>query len=124
MENRLIKLLQHFADGTYSSNGHFVDNTQVDDVADFLIANGIIVPPCKVGDSAYHLTSIDTVEELELAEIFDGKVCSVSKDEKTLWIFARYDNGLNYWYAESDIGKRLFFTKEQAEKALAEREGK
>lgn len=84
----------------------------------------LIELPCKVGDKAYHLTSIDTLEELELAEIFDGEVCSISKDEKTLWIFAHYDNGLNFWYAERDIGRRLFFTKEEAEKALAERSGK
>lgn len=76
--------------------------------------------PCKVGDSAYHLTSVDTLEELEVAEIFDGKVCSISKDEKTLWIFCHYDNGLNFWYTEMDIGRKLFLTKEEAEAKLKE----
>ena len=55
MRDRLIKLLQEFADGTYSSNGYIVDNTQVDDVADHLLANGVIVPPCKVGTTLYFL---------------------------------------------------------------------
>ena len=89
-----------------------------------LLSNGVIVPPCKVGDKAYHLTSVDTLEELDLAEIFEGKVCSISKDEKTLWIFVRYDNGLNFWYTERDIGRNLFLTKEEALKALKERSEK
>ena len=91
-------------------------------IADHLLANGVIVPPCKVGDKAYHLTNTDTLEEFGISEIFEGKVCSISKEEETLWIFARYDNGLNFWYTEKDIGKNLFLTKEEAEKAL-ERSG-
>lgn len=87
-------------------------------IADFLLANGVIVLPCKVGDKVYHLASIDTLDELNVVEIFEGKVCSISKEEKTLWFFCRYDNGLNFWYTERDIGKKVFFTKEEAEQAL------
>lgn len=87
-------------------------------IADYLINSGVIVPPCKVGDKAYHLTGIDTREELDLTDVFEGKVCSISKQEDTLWIFCRYNNGLTYWYTESDIGRKLFLTKEEAEKAL------
>lgn len=87
-------------------------------LADRFLKNGGIMPPCKVGDVAYHLTSNDTFEELNVAEIFEGKVCSISKDEKNLWIFCRYDNGLNFWYTEKDIGEKLFFVREEAEQAL------
>jgi hypothetical protein len=95
-----------------------VDPAEV--VADYLLDNGVIVPPCKVGDKAYHLTSVDTLDELNVAEIFEGKVSSVSIEDK-VWIFCRYDNGLNFWYTESDFGKTVFLTREEAEKALAER---
>lgn len=88
------------------------------DIADHLLAEGVIVPPCKVGDKAYHITGIDTREDLDLTDIFEGKVTSISKDGKALWIYARYDNGLTYWYEETDIGRRLFLTREEAEKAL------
>jgi hypothetical protein len=109
MKERLKELLR----------GKSIDQeVDVEYVADFLLSEGVIVPPCKVGDKAYHLTNL---EELELAEIFEGKVCSISKEEKSLWIYARYDNGLNYWYTEREIGRNLFFTREEAEKALAER---
>ena len=83
--------------------------------------NGVIVPPCKVGDKAYHLTGIDTREELDLTDVFEGKVCSISKQEDALWIYCRYNNGLTYWYTESDIGRKLFLAKWEVEKALAER---
>lgn len=79
--------------------------------------------PCRVGQKAYHLTSADTLEELEVAEIFEGKVCSFSKDEKGLWIFCRYDNGLNFWYVERDVGRKLFFDRAEAEAKLREMEG-
>ncbi len=112
MRDRLIELIE--------SARYWGANTS-SEIADKLISEGVIVPPCKVGDKAYHLTNIDTLEELELAEIFEGKVCSISKEEKSLWIYARYDNGLNFWYTEREFGRNLFFTREDAEKALAER---
>ena len=74
-------------------------------LADRLLAEGVIVPPCKVGDVVYHLTGIDTRKELDLTDIFEGKVCSISKQEDGLWIYCRYNCGLTYWYNESDIGK-------------------
>lgn len=92
-------------------------------LADHLLAEGVIVPPCKVGDKAYHLTGIDTRKELDLTDIFEGKVCSISKQEDGLWIFCRYNNGLTYWYKESDIGRKLFLTREEAERALKEAQG-
>lgn len=93
----------------------------VDAIVDRLLAAGVIVPPCKVGDTVYHLTGEEVFDVLNCAEIYDGKVFSVSKDEDGLWLYCKYDNGLNYWYAERDIGKLLFLTREEAEKALAER---
>lgn len=74
--------------------------------------------PCKVGDITYHLISIETYDGLNVAAIHKGKVCSISKDEKTLCIFGRYDNGLRFWCTEKDIGEKLFFVCEEAEQAL------
>lgn len=76
--------------------------------------------PCKVGDMAYHLTSANTLEELGVAEIFDGEVISISKEKDGLWIYCHYNNGLNFWYSKREIGRKLFFTREEAEKRLKE----
>ena len=113
MRDRLIELLR--------KSGASFEYALPEEIADHLLANGVIVPPCKVGDTAYHLTGAETRRELDLTDIFEGKVGSISKQEDCIWIFCRYNNGLTYWYKESDIGKKLFLTKWQAEKALAER---
>lgn len=120
MRDRLIELLQHFADGTYSSNGHFVDNTQVDDVADFLIANGVIVPPCKVGDTVYFLPQ---------KEILEATVTNIEVNYYTnpqMWLTIEYClYHRNHYKTRIDLmlGKVVFLTREEAEKAFAERSG-
>ena len=118
MRERLIELMQQ----AYEKNINLL-NFEKMILADYLLENGVIVPPCKVGDKAYHLTGIETRKELDLTDIFEGKVCSISKQEEAIWIFCRYNNGLTYWYKESDIGRKLFLTQSEAEKALLERRG-
>ena len=81
------------------------------DLEDKIEQGKILELPCKVEQKAYHLTSADTLEELEVAEIFEGKVCSFSKDEKGLWIFCHYDNGLNFWYTEEMLAGNCFLTE-------------
>jgi hypothetical protein len=123
MRDRLVELIKKaYSQGLKTAFESEENNKSIDEyVADYFLSEGVIVPPCKVGDKAYHLTGIDTRKELDLTDIFEGKVCSISKQEDGLWIFCRYNNGLTYWYKESDIGRKLFFTREQAEKAIAER---
>jgi hypothetical protein len=94
-------------------------------IADHLLSNGVIVPPCKVGDRAYYLTTEDTEKELNVTDIFCGYVQSLAFDGYQVWIAVKYINGLYYHHRQQDVGKSLFFTKEEAEKALKERsEGK
>ena len=109
-----------------NDNEMFLSGDAVDRLCEFedKIEQGKIVElPCAVGSEAYHLTSADTLDELGVGEIFNGNVCSFSKDEKGLWIFCRYDNGLSFWYTERDIGRILFFDRSVAEAKLREMEG-
>ena len=74
--------------------------------ADYLLENDVIVPPVKFGDTVYHLGYSFKVEEIEILQ--DG-------------VFYRCGNaGTDDYMAfcGSDIGKTVFLTKEQAEKAL------
>jgi len=89
--------------------------------ADHLLAKGVIVPPCKVGDTVYYLTTVDTEKELNVAEIFCGTAISVSVDKGNTWVSAKYKNGLYYCHKSKDFGKTVFLSKEDAEKALKER---
>lgn len=90
-------------------------------LADRLLAAGCILPPCKVGDRAYYLTSVDTEKELGVTDIFCGTVQSLAFDGKNIWIAVKYTNGLYYHHKAQDIGRDVFLSPEEAERALAER---
>lgn len=104
---RLIELLQEYTD---NNNGGGSNHGR----ADHLLANGVIVPPCKVGDTVYScLGKAYQVTKMDI------KICS-----KHITFLLK--SGLNGELIcdDSDFGKTVFRTKEEAEKALAEREQK
>ena len=83
-------------------------------VADYLLENGVIVPPCKVGDTVYY-------PSFNVGMVFEYKVISIKLNSKGLYVVL--DNRLRneqMTHRASQIGKTVFLTREQAEKALAE----
>ena len=88
----------------YEKNAHFVFYFTEDEaakVADNLLENGVSVPSCKVGDTVYQLDSVGDIYKSEVTQvIYNTK--GVAFDERA-------------------IGKFVFLTREEAEKALAER---
>lgn len=116
---RLIELLQGAKD-KYINLLDFEKNL----IAKHLLENGVIVPPCKVGDTVWWVTtSIDENCE-ENPDIEIGKVASFSIQPEGLWAYCRYESGLTFWHLVADyFGKTVFLTKEEAEQALAERGG-
>lgn len=87
-----------------------------DYVAEYLTANGVIVPPCKVGDVVYALLyDVYPVKRLFVSE---EVVTDVSK--KGFWLSACYpaedDHGIFCKWEE--IGTEIFLSREEAEKAV------
>ena len=78
----------------------------MNEIADHLLANGVIVPPCKVGDTVWEIDADNPFEE-EL-HIMESKV-------------ERFYVGTSRNLHLIDC-KTVFLTKEDAEKALKERE--
>ena len=113
MRDRLIELL--------NKSGASFERALPEEIADYLLAEGVIVPPCKVGQTVYYLTSIDTEKELNVSEIFRGTVQALGFDGNDIWLSAKYTNGLFYYHKGVDFGKTVFLTREEAERALAER---
>lgn len=72
--------------------------------------------PCKVGDIIYEPTNRDTINEY--------RVTGIKKGMFSLWIEWELEEGFIYQsiygVEVGDIGKTVFLTKEEAEKALAE----
>lgn len=91
-------------------------------VADYLLACGVVVPPCKVGDTVYHLKNIykgkrriGTVIELLVVDSF------VIGDLGRVLVNV-CDNSENEWfyYDSADFGKTIFLTRKEADRALKE----
>lgn len=88
--------------------------------ADHLLAAGVIVPPCKVGDKTYLL-----LEKVKGGyDIVVSKCVEISENENGKW-FSMYfdcvDIGNSIEFQSEDFGKTVFLTREEAERALAKR---
>ena len=86
------------------------------DIADHLLSNGVIVPPCKVGDTVYRLAHNVDKTEWKVADFWEVIKIEIYEDETGI-----IDDSDNY-FSNEDIGKTIFLTKEEAEQALKERE--
>jgi hypothetical protein len=115
MRDRLIEILSK---PIYPKVG--VDLAEV--VADYLLANCVIVPPCKVGDAVYKVHyPLKSICEYTVKAIY------FTEDKKYypkphIIVHHEFSRGrlrLNF----TEIGKTVFLTREEAEKALAERSG-
>ena len=120
MRDRLIELLQNFADGTVTGNGTIVDGTKVDDVADHLLANGVIVPPCKVGDTLYVISHMKDKKVLPFINEYEATYIQVGK--RKCKVYHEVD-GYIKMFLQNDFGKTVFLTREEAEQALKGGEG-
>lgn len=92
-----------------------------EDVADYLLKNGVIAPPCKIGDKIWLVFS-----PKHPANPADKGKWFMIEDGVQRIIFGAKGLSIETWNVgtipEKEINKQLFFTKEEAEKALAEKE--
>ena len=88
--------------------------------ADYLIANGVIVPPCKVGETVY-LLKFNTVIMCKVETIY----CGVGIYLRLKPCYQPYVGNRSIYYkvAASRFGKTVFSSADEAERALKEREG-
>lgn len=112
MRERLIELLNKKYDHFCDQCGVNKDSRYTESLADYLLANGVIVPPCKVGDTVYSnvLGEIEgfVVVSMELAYMAKGFVGEFVSNNGTYPMLFKFEN----------IGKTVFLTKEEAERAL------
>ena len=128
MRDRLIELMEQGVHKTPCEYDEDCDCTGIkcdacvrDSIADHLLANGVIVPPVRVGGKVYKI-SRNKVKECEV--VFVG----ISADAKCSHFnfVENYADGTfykSYSMVFDVIGKTVFLTKEEAEAKLKEREG-
>ena len=104
---RLIRLMQEAS----QNKSDYAGNIGLGQIADYLLEHGVIVPPCKVGDTVYSIDKkvLDSHwdEHMYIVDKWsEYKVCEIPFS-LTLW-----EHG---W-------KDIFLNREEAERALKERE--
>ena len=119
MRDRLIDLIRqsHCVDVWDYWNDDFKQPNPIEALADHLIANGVILPPCKVGDKVY---LIPCYNGNPLGIVQEDKVQMIGITSRGVHIKARNHHDHNKMYM---LGKTVFLTKEQAEQKLKEMRG-
>lgn len=129
-KERLVELLNKFKyDCLLSCKDGFItvkkdcDTCVVEQLADYLLANGVIVPPVKVGDRVYMVIHDKrTKKPLECNVI--GFWYTNHEDCCTIhlsrYVDGKFDSTFSVRY--TDVGKTVFLTREEAEKELEKRD--
>ena len=90
----------------------------IEDCADRLLAKGVIVPPCKVGDKVYEVISRGNfIKPLSVVGFHLGKFPDLRGHKRKEYLVCYSDYSLTHVDIDK-IGKTVFLTKEEAEKAL------
>lgn len=82
--------------------------TEAEALADYLIANGVILPPCEVGDEVYKING-NHIEKIKIARFVISSFGINAEDLRSIQVV-----NIN------DFGKTVFLTKDQAEQKLKE----
>ena len=115
MKDKLIEKLNSFPTWLDTTLKERWMPEAVERLAKHLLGQGVLVPPCNVGDTmwwiagcTYRPHSVE-VTKLEYTKSYGFDICVCTR------------NDTRYNFNETDIGKIVFHTREEAEQALAER---
>lgn len=119
---RLVELLKEVVAIQRSSFGP--DDPSYETVAGYLLANGVIVPPCKIGDTVW-------VANLTRQQVFPNKVHGIylageSKYSNTMRLEYTNQFGEKSYrkFKWAQFGKNVFLTEEEALAACAAKNNK
>jgi hypothetical protein len=114
---RLIELLRETFEYTRGVCIDFDEAVEIN--ADHLLSNGVIVPPCKVGDTVYEV-------QLYRERIQAYKVVTIKYNGHFWYMVWMLKDGKGVYgnldgFVDSQLGKTVFLTKEEAEAELRKR---
>lgn len=114
MRDRLIELInqiQDYGEKETDFTTHWKSNERL---ADYLLENGVIIPPVKVGDTMYF-------DGGHFASRFAGEIMERRVDVVLTEVWATFRGDVDLSFDFEDFGKRVFLTREEAEQAITER---
>lgn len=93
----------------------------IGDIAQFLIDNGVIAPPCEIGDKIYYADRIlGRAVEFKVFEIRVNAFFGMREILETVWAEHTDGNAQTHSFTFEQFGKTVFLTKAEAEAALME----
>ena len=113
---RLIKLIcDNIQDGHCVGYCNHPPCSQCEHLADHLLANGVILPPCKVGDIVWSVCADDIVRPWKVKfRTYD--------DREGWWIFLDWEGEDRHAKCSGDyFCEKYFLAKEEAEARLREK---
>ena len=88
-------------------------------LADHLLASGVIVSPCKMGDTLYRVVTMGTgVQRRIIRHKHSGVIKTLQYETKKNFIRKIVVSKNNFLDVCENFGKTVFSTKEEAEQAL------
>lgn len=125
MRDRLIELLQKrscFYAKCINSCGKCdcipINDDYIGNLADYLLANGGIALPCKVGDTVYTNISMQGWYMRKKDRPYKAEVVFIGINNVDNFMNVKFENGNMLQFNFSQIGKTVFLSKEEAERAL------
>ena len=105
MRERLIELIIDKLITQAFDNGEYIETeVNVDEIADYLLENRVVVLQCEIGDTVYQTDGIRIYE----LEVFD---VSIHRNKP-------YYETESIDFDDDAIGETVFLTRKEAEKAL------
>lgn len=117
MRDRLIELLENHILLKY-----FIGKMQAEKLADYLLANGVIVPPMNIGQQCFIL-GYDFGECKECVKECRVSCVTQKKNGSFAIRISETKYSATHNFTPDDIGKTVFLTREEAEQALKGGEG-
>lgn len=124
MRDRLVDILRNVPRG--NSVDEFYSSCSLEELADLLLEKGFIFQPFKVGEAFWELF-INVYEDMRPTEYFikEYKVDLIYTHKYGITICGnRVSDGIMNRFEFEELGKTLFLTRAEAERALAERSEK
>lgn len=114
MRDRLKKLILE-SEILCHTCGESTDSYCAEYLAEYLIENGVIVPPCKVGDTVYVIVQDSGIWEFEVRA---AQMTVGVNGQGAVWMRWCFVCADTIRFKDEDIGKSVFLTREEAEQAL------
>ena len=127
MRDRLVELIQKgiakYTLELMTANIKYVKGISEEEiVADYLLENGVVVPPCKVGDKFWINTKYGTIKAgVSEIQLLKDSVYIVHIVYDLIYCYKENintDGVVGYLEDKFEFGKTAYHTKEEAEQAL------